>query len=132
MVRKNTPYNQPNDVNSLKVRTYISAKGFKNSEIKEIHIYEYRKDTEFSLLLREIPVTEFWNYGIEGKDSLSIMTDWMIVINDTISYRITEQKAEIQLAGKYWENRIVSYVINGKKYDEGGIDIEKDIGKIEK
>lgn len=53
------------------------------------------------------------------------MFDWLITVNDTIVYRITEQKTEKRLVGKMWENYITSYVLNGEQYSNCGIYIEK-------
>ncbi|WP_220453326.1 hypothetical protein, partial [Phocaeicola vulgatus] len=63
-------------------------------------------------------------------DLRSVMFDWLITVNDTIVYRITEQKTEKRLVGKMWENCITSYVLNGEQYSNCGIYIEKNKGKI--
>ena len=115
----NSPYNHPSSVDSYKIRTVISTIGFEEYEINDIHLYEFKKDTDFSSLVHEIPLTEFRVrerfYGYESSDSLSVMFDWLITVNDTIVYRITEQKTEKRLVGKMWENYITSYVLNGEQ-----------------
>lgn len=130
----NSPYNHPSSVDSYKIRTVISTIGFEEYEINDIHLYEFKKDTDFSSLVHEIPLTEFRVrerfYGYESSDSLSVMFDWLITVNDTIVYRITEQKTEKRLVGKMWENCITSYVLNGEQYSNCGIYIEKNKGKI--
>lgn len=55
----NSPYNHPSSVDSYKIRTVISTIGFEEYEINDIHLYEFKKDTDFSSLVHEIPLTEF-------------------------------------------------------------------------
>lgn len=72
----NSPYNHPSSVDSYKIRTVISTIGFEEYEINDIHLYEFKKDTDFSSLVHEIPLTEFRVrerfYGYESSDSLSV------------------------------------------------------------
>ena len=113
--------NRPEDVNPTKVVTYIRIVGFMPSEIRNTIIYEYKKNSDFHDEIKAIPlkvISHGKNYvDVYSVDSLCVLNDWLLIVNDSVIYKITEQEVEpvphATTLSIHWVNSIKTYNING-------------------
>lgn len=110
--------------------------GYSANEIKTAFVSEYRKGTDFTVLIKKIELQVQYddphsNSGyLHSDSSLSADNDWLYLINDSISYKITEQCIEPipqhLMFGDRWQCGMASYVVNGVKKQERSIRLETD------
>lgn len=128
--------NRSEDVNPEKVETYIRIRGFISSEIRNVAIYEYKKKSDFHDEIKAIPlkvISHGKNYvDVYSNDSLCVLNDWLLIVNDSIIYKITEQEVEpvprATTLSVHWVNSIKNYKINGVDKTLNMIAIKKSDG----